>query len=113
MALLIGNQAAFVEQMARSDREFAEWRREFRASQWQNDERFARIHDRFAGVEKRLSRIETILIQLPDVIRQKDRLQNAQVIHRRWHITNERKCVAPDCHSFLLRLRFELCSGRD
>ena len=69
MALLIRNQAAFVDQMARSDREFGEWR-ESRALQQQNDERFARIDGRFTGVEERLSRIETILVQLPEAIRQ-------------------------------------------
>ena len=71
MALLIRNQAAFVEQMARSDREAPELRRKSDELQQRGDERFARIDDRFAGVEQRLSRIETILVQLPEAIRRK------------------------------------------
>jgi hypothetical protein len=80
MALLIRNLAAFVEQVARSDREFGGWRRESRALQQQNDERFSRIDGRFARVEERLSRIETILVQLPEAITQKDRLQDSEAM---------------------------------
>ena len=64
MALLIHNQAAFVEQIARTDQERLELKQK-------SDELARETRDRFARVEERLSRIETILIQLPDVIRQK------------------------------------------
>jgi len=55
MALLIRNQAAFVEQIARSDRERLELTRKSEELQRKNDERF--------------SRIETILLQLPKAIK--------------------------------------------
>jgi len=55
MALLIRNQAAFVEQIARTDRERTEQKQEF--------EEFMR------ETRERLSRIETILLQLPKAIK--------------------------------------------
>ncbi len=55
MALLIRNQAAFVEQIARTDRERTEQKQEF--------EEFRR------ETRERLSRIETILLQLPKAIK--------------------------------------------
>ena len=55
MAMLIRNQAAFVEQIARTDRERTEQKQEF--------EEFRR------ETRERLSRIETILLQLPKAIK--------------------------------------------
>ena len=55
MALLIRNQAAFVKQIARTDRERTEQKQEF--------EEFRR------ETRERLSRIETILLQLPKAIK--------------------------------------------
>ncbi len=55
MALLIRNQAAFVEQIAGTDRERTEQKQEF--------EEFRR------ETRERLSRIETILLQLPKAIK--------------------------------------------
>ena len=55
MALLIRNQEAFVEQIARTDRERTEQKQEF--------EEFRR------ETRERLSRIETILLQLPKAIK--------------------------------------------
>ena len=55
MVLLIRNQAAFVEQIARTDRERTEQKQEF--------EEFRR------ETRERLSRIETILLQLPKAIK--------------------------------------------
>ena len=69
MALLIGNQAAFVEQIARSDRERTALQRKSDELARKSDERFARVERRFIRVEERLSRIETILLQLPKAIK--------------------------------------------
>ena len=55
MALLIRNQAAFVEQIARTDRERTEQKQEFKEFRRETRER--------------LSRIETILLQLPKAIK--------------------------------------------
>jgi hypothetical protein len=55
MALLISNQAAFVEQIARTDRDRTEQRQEF--VEFRRETR------------ERLSRIETILLQLPKAIK--------------------------------------------
>jgi hypothetical protein len=62
MVLLIRNQAAFVEQIARNDQE----RLKLQSSHEQL-EREAK--EQFARVEERLSRIETILLQLPKAIK--------------------------------------------
>ena len=62
MALLIRNQAAFVEQIARNDQERLTLQRKSDERQIENDERFARI-------EERLTRIEAILLQLPKAIK--------------------------------------------
>ncbi len=61
MALLIRNQAAFVEQIARNDQERLKLQRTAEDSQRQNEKRFDKI-------EQRLSRIEASLIQLPKTI---------------------------------------------
>ena len=61
MALLIRNQAAFVEQIARNDQERLKLQRNAEDSQRQNEKRFDKI-------ELRLSRIEASLVQLPKTI---------------------------------------------
>lgn len=68
MALLIRNQAAFVEQIARNDQERLTLQRigderQLKIEEWQlkSDQRFDRI-------EERLSRVETNLLQLPKTI---------------------------------------------
>lgn len=62
MALLIRNQAAFVEQIARNDQERLRLQHKSNERQVENDDRFARI-------EERLTRIEAILLQLPKAIK--------------------------------------------
>ena len=66
MALLIRNQAAFVEQIARTDQErleFRDWRR--KTEEWQR-----KAEERFDKIEQRLANIEASLIQLPKTILQ-------------------------------------------
>jgi seryl-tRNA synthetase len=79
MALLIRNQAAFVEQISRNDQERLALQRQ--AEEWQrkNDERFARIEawqqksdERFARIEAQLADLpkrllQTVLEQLPRI----------------------------------------------
>jgi len=67
MALLISNQAAFVEQIARTDRD--------RTAQKQEFEEFRR------ETRERLSRIEAALVQLPKEIK-KDLLQLPKAIKK-------------------------------
>src|SRR2546421_9540001 len=80
MALLIRNQAAFVEQIARNDQERLKLQRSGDESQRRSEgleretkERFGKLEretkEQFARVEERLSRIETILLQLPKAIK--------------------------------------------
>lgn len=64
MALLIRNQAAFVEQIARNDQErlaLREWQHKTEVWQYKAEVRFDQI-------EQRLSRIEASLVQLPKTI---------------------------------------------
>ena len=61
MALLIRNQAAFVEQIARNDQERLRLQR-------QSDERQIENNERFARIEQRLTRIEADLLKLPKTI---------------------------------------------
>ncbi len=75
MALLIHNQAAFVEQIARNDRErialqrnAEEWQRKSDDRQRKNDERQRKNEERFDRIEARLSSIEASLVQLPKTI---------------------------------------------
>jgi len=63
MALLIGNQAAFVEQIARNDQERLALERKTEGWQRKSEERFDKI-------EQRLARIEDSLIELPETILQ-------------------------------------------
>jgi len=70
MALLIGNQAAFVEQIARNDQERLKLQR--RSEEWQleNKEWQRKAEERFDKIEQRLERIEDSLIGLPETILQ-------------------------------------------
>jgi len=64
MALLIRNQASFVEQIARNDQErlaLREW--QHKTEVWQR-----RAEERFDKIEERLSNIEASLVQLPKTI---------------------------------------------
>jgi hypothetical protein len=72
MALLIRNQAAFVEQISRNDQErlalqrkAEEWQR--KSDEWQrkSDERFARIEEWQRKSDERFTRIEAQLVELP------------------------------------------------
>src|SRR5216117_1475198 len=80
MALLIRNQAAFVEQIARNDQERLKLQRRSDQSKRRSQElerktmeSFGKLEretkERFTKVEERLSRIETILLQLPKAIK--------------------------------------------
>jgi len=66
MALLIRNQAAFVEQIARNDQE----RLALRVWQHKTEVWQRKAEERFDKIEQRLSRIEESLIQLPKTILQ-------------------------------------------
>lgn len=77
MALLIHNQAAFVEQIARNDRERIKLQGRSDAQEIKSDERFRRIEEwqrqsekRFENIEKRLGKIEAALIELPKTLLQ-------------------------------------------
>jgi hypothetical protein len=79
MALLIRNQAAFVEQIARNDQERLTLQRigderQLKIEEWQrkSDQRFDRIEERLARVEADLLKlpktiVQTILDQLPRI----------------------------------------------
>jgi hypothetical protein len=89
MALLIRNQAAFVEQIARNDQErlaLKEWQHKTevwhrRTEDWQRksenwqrnaEKRFDKIEERLAGIEMTLAElpktlVETILDQIPKI----------------------------------------------
>jgi len=61
MALLIRNQAAFVEQIARNDQE----RLALRVWQHKTEKWQRKAEERFDKIEERLARIEASLIELP------------------------------------------------
>jgi len=64
MALLIRNQAAFVEQISRNDRQWLElrdWRHQTEI--WQRA-----AEKRFDNIEQRLEKIEATLIEMPKTI---------------------------------------------
>ena len=72
MALLIRNQAAFVEQISRNDQERLALERESkdrfaRIEEWQRkcEERFARIEAQLAELPKRI--VQAVLDQLPRI----------------------------------------------
>ncbi len=75
MALLIRNQAAFVEQIARNDQERLKLQRQSDEREFKSDERWRRIEgwqrkseERFDRVEERLARVEADLLKLPKTI---------------------------------------------
>jgi predicted nucleic acid-binding Zn-ribbon protein len=77
MALLIRNQAAFVEQIARNDQERLklqikgeDWMR--RTEDWQRktEDWQRKAEDRFDKIEERLANIEATLVELPKTILQ-------------------------------------------
>lgn len=80
MALLICNQAAFVEQIARSDQErleFKDW--QFKTEDWQRrteawqrktEEWQRKAEERFDRIEQRLDKIEETLTRMPAMILQ-------------------------------------------
>ena len=65
MALLISNQAAFVEQISRNDQERLTLERKTDEWQRKSDERFARIEEWQRKSDQRFVRIETQLRELP------------------------------------------------
>src|SRR5882672_8738242 len=72
MALLIRNQAAFVEQIARNDQERLALQRKSDEWQLKNDERWRMNEERFARIEATLIELpktilRTILDQLPQI----------------------------------------------
>ena len=78
MALLIRNQAAFVEQIARNDQErlaLRVWQHktevwQHKTEEWQRktEEWQRKAEERFDKIEERLSRIEASLVELPKTI---------------------------------------------
>ena len=80
MALLIRNQAAFVEQIAQSDQErleFKDW--QFKTEDWQRrteawqrktEEWQRKAEERFDRIEQRLDKIEETLTRMPAMILQ-------------------------------------------
>ena len=76
MALLIRNQAAFVEQIARNDQErlaLKEWQHNTDVWQRKAEERFDKIEQRLGGIEASLIELpkiilKTVLEQLPTII---------------------------------------------
>jgi seryl-tRNA synthetase len=65
MALLIRNQAAFVEQIARNDQERLALQRGTEEWQKKSDERFARIETQLVELPKKV--VQTVLDQLPRI----------------------------------------------
>lgn len=68
MALLIHNQAAFVEQIARNDQERLALQRNAQEWQHKTDVWQHKAEARFDKIERRLTRIEASLVQLPKTI---------------------------------------------
>ena len=69
MALLIRNQAAFVEQIARNDQQRLTLQRKSHERELENKEWQRKSDKRFDRIEERLSRVEAILLQLPKAIK--------------------------------------------
>lgn len=65
IALLIRNQAAFVEQISRNDQERLSLQRQTEEWQRKSDERFARIEAQLIELPKRV--VQTVLDQLPRI----------------------------------------------
>lgn len=70
MALLIRNQAAFVEQIARNDQERLTLQRQSDERQLKNEEWQRKSDERFDKIEQRLARVESNLLQLPKTLLQ-------------------------------------------
>jgi hypothetical protein len=77
MALLISNQATFVEQISRNDQERLALQRRTDEQDVKSDERWRKAEEwqrkseqRFERIEQRLARIEADLIQLPKTMLQ-------------------------------------------
>jgi seryl-tRNA synthetase len=84
MALLIRNQAAFVEQIARNDQErlklqiksedwqrrTEDWQRKTEDWQRKTEDWQHKAEERFDKIEERLANIETTLVELPKTILQ-------------------------------------------
>jgi hypothetical protein len=68
MALLIRNQAAFVEQIARNDQERLRLQRKFDEGQIENKEWQRKAAWRFEKIETRLADIEATLVAMPETI---------------------------------------------
>ena len=65
MALLIRNQAAFVEQIARNDQEGLALQRQSDKRQLKSDERWRRMEEWQRKSDERFDRIQADLLQLP------------------------------------------------
>lgn len=65
MALLIRNQAAFVEQISRNDQERLKLQRETEEWKRKSDERFARIEARLDELPNQI--VQAVLDQLPRI----------------------------------------------
>ena len=65
IALLISNQAAFVEQISRNDQERLALQRQTEEWHRKSDERFARIEAQLVELPKRV--VQTVLDQLPRI----------------------------------------------
>src|SRR5882672_3361579 len=73
MALLIRNQAAFVEQIARNDQErlaLKEWQHKTEVWQQRTEDWQRKAEVRFDKIEERLAKIETTLVDLPKTLLQ-------------------------------------------
>src|ERR1700741_3338533 len=68
MALLINNQAAFLQQLARNDQE--RLKLQLRTEQWQykTEDWMRNAEARFERIEERLTRIEEALAHMPETI---------------------------------------------
>jgi oligoendopeptidase F len=73
MALLIRNQAAFVEQIARNDQErlaLKDWQHKTEVWQHGTEDWQRKAEERFDKIEERLAGIEATLVELPKTILQ-------------------------------------------
>ena len=71
MALLIRNQAAFVEQISRNDRQWLElrdWQHQTEIWQRKTEDWQRAAEKRFDNIEQRLEKIEATLIEMPKTI---------------------------------------------
>ena len=71
MALLIRNQAAFVEQIARNDQErlaLRDWQYKTEVWQRKTEEWQRKAEERFDKIEARLAIIEATLAEMPNII---------------------------------------------